>query len=310
MPAAPPPRLGPGGGATAVPVAGPLNGRSGGSVRGALRPGVRPLGTVPRMTGNGKARESGTVQSLDRAITILEVLARSGLATSAEIAGELGVHRSTAFRLITTMEARGLVEQADDRSGYRIGVGLVRLAGSTTARLDVVREARPFSKALASDTGQTVNIAILVEDSALYLDQVTGDAALQPHNWTGRRIPLHATSNGKVLLSALERGQVNAILPDLERFTPRTITRRTTLHRVLAEVRERGYAVAVDELEEGMSAVGAPLCDAHGEVVAALSVSGSTYRLSGDVLDEAIVLVRRAAREISLRLGWDGSDLE
>ena len=257
------------------------------------------------MTGTSDARGGGTVQSLDRAITILEILARSGQATSSEVATELGVHRSTAFRLLGTLEARDLVEQTEDRSGYRIGVGLVRLAGATTARLDVVQEARPFCKSLAADTGQTVNVARLVEGAALYLDQVTGEAALQPHNWVGRRIPLHATSNGKVLLSGLDRSEVNTLVPELEEYTEHTVTRRSTLHRELAEVRERGYAIAVDELEEGLAAVAAPIWDVHGDVVAALSVSGSTYRLSSE-MDETVRLLQKAAREVSLRMGWDG----
>ncbi len=258
---------------------------------------------------NGRERDPGTVQSLDRAITILESLARSGSSTVSEVAGELGVHRSTAFRLITTMEGRGLVEVTDDRSGYRLGIGLVRLAGTTTARLDVVQEARPFCKALATETGHMINVAVLRDGGALYLDQVTGDAALQPHNWVGRRIPLHATSNGKVLLSRLDRREVNALLPELEKYTEHTVTRRSTLHRELAEVRERGYAVAVDELEEGLAAFGAPIWDAHGDVIAALSVSGSTYRLTTE-REQTVALLRQAAREVSLQMGWDGSDGE
>ena len=144
------------------------------------------------------------VQSVDRALAILEVLARIGEAGVTEIAAELGVHKSTAFRLMATLEAHRLVEQTSERGRYRLGVGILRLAGATTARLDLVQEARPICRQLASDTGETVNIAVLSESSALYLDQVAGSSALQPHNWVGQHIPLHATSNGKVLLSGLD----------------------------------------------------------------------------------------------------------
>ena len=115
----------------------------------------------------------------------------------------LGVHKSTAFRLLATLEAHRLVEQVNDRGRYRLGVGNLRLAGATTARLDVVSEARPVTRQLAADTGETVNITVRSDESALYLDQVAGSSALQSHNWVGQRIPLHATSNGKVLLSEL-----------------------------------------------------------------------------------------------------------
>src|SRR5688500_8894020 len=163
------------------------------------------------------------VQSVDRALTILEVLARVGEAGVTEVAAELGVHKSTAFRLVATLEAHRLVEQAGDRGKYRLGVGVLRLAGATTARLDVVQEARSVCRQLAADTGETVNIAVLSESSALYLDQVAGSSALQSHNWVGQRIPLHATSNGKVRLSGLHH---SALAPTLGKLAP--YTRHTT----------------------------------------------------------------------------------
>src|SRR3954470_7924860 len=166
----------------------------------------------------------GGVQSVDRALTILEVLSRVSEAGVTEIAGELGVHKSTAFRLVTTLEAHRLVEQTTDRGRYRLGVGVLRLAGATTARLDLVQEARPVCRQLAADTGETVNIAVLSESSALYLDQVAGSSALQPHNWVGQHIPLHATSNGKVLLSELSDTELKAALRELPRFTDTTVT--------------------------------------------------------------------------------------
>jgi DNA-binding IclR family transcriptional regulator len=251
-----------------------------------------------------EVRAAGSVQSVDRAITILEILARLGEAGVTEVAGELGVHKSTAFRLIGTMEARGLVEQADDRGKYRIGLGLVRMAGASAARTDLVQLARPTCKQLAAETGETVNIAVLADSTALYLDQIAGSAALQPHNWVGQRIPLHATSNGKVLLADLDREQVDALVPRLTRHTARTITTRATLHRELERVREQGFAVAVDELEEGLSAMAAGVRDAHGDVVASLSVSGTSFRLDEATRATMLTPLLRAAEEVSRALGW------
>jgi DNA-binding IclR family transcriptional regulator len=247
---------------------------------------------------------SAGVQSVDRALTILEVLARVGEAGVTEIAGELGVHKSTAFRLVTTLEAHRLVEQTTDRGRYRLGVGVLRLAGATTARLDLVQEARPVCRQLAADTGETVNIAVLSESSALYLDQIAGSSALQPHNWVGQHIPLHATSNGKVLLSGLDDAQVKDLLGTLSRYTATTITKKGRLREELALVREQGYAVAVDELEEGLTAVAAPIRNAHGDVVASMSVSGPTFRLSEERVEDVVRLLVEAAGEVSHRLGW------
>lgn len=244
------------------------------------------------------------VQSVDRALTILEQLARHGEAGVTEIAGELGVHKSTAFRLVATLEAHRLVEQTEDRGKYRLGVGLLRLAGATTARLDLVQEARPVCRQLAADTGETVNIAVLSESSALYLDQVAGSSALQPHNWVGQHIPLHATSNGKVLLSGLDRRQLDNVLSKLTAYTPSTITTKAKLRAELDVVREQGYAVAVDELEVGLTAAAAPIRNAHGDTVASMSVSGPTFRVSSDRVDEIVSAVVAAAEEVSRRLGW------
>jgi DNA-binding IclR family transcriptional regulator len=247
---------------------------------------------------------NGGVQSVDRALTILEVLARIGEAGVTEIAAELGVHKSTAFRLVTTLEAHRLVEQATDRGKYRLGVGILRLAGATTARLDLVQEARPVCRQLAADTGETVNLAVLSESSALYLDQVAGSSALQPHNWVGQHIPLHATSNGKVLLSGLDDVALDEVLGGLSRYTALTITRKSQLREEVKLVREQGYAVAIDELEVGLTAAAAPIRNAHGDVVASMSVSGPTFRLTADRVEEVVPQLVEAALEVSHRLGW------
>jgi DNA-binding IclR family transcriptional regulator len=253
---------------------------------------------------NGVEVATGGVQSVDRALTILEVLARIGEAGVTEIAGELGVHKSTAFRLVTTLESHRLVEQTADRGKYRLGVGLLRLAGATTARLDLVQEARPVCRQLAADTGETVNLAVLSESSALYLDQVAGSSALQPHNWVGQHIPLHATSNGKVLLCGLDDAGLDEMLGALSRYTSLTITRRSQLREELVRVRAQGYAVAVDELEVGLTAAAAPIRNAHGDVIASMSVSGPTFRLPTERVEEILPLLVAAAEEVSHRLGW------
>jgi DNA-binding IclR family transcriptional regulator len=244
------------------------------------------------------------VQSVDRALTILDILARLGEAGVTEIAAELGVHKSTAFRLVATLETHGMVEQNEGRGKYRLGVGVLRLAGATTARLDVVQEARPICRKLAADSGETVNIAVLSDRSVLYVDQVSGASALQAHNWVGQHIPLHATSNGKVLLCGLPAEEIERRLPRLPSYTSDTVTTRSALRRDLALVREQGYAVAVDELEVGLSAIAAPIRNAHGDVIASLSVSGPTFRLGEARVKELVPVVQDAADEVSRRLGY------
>ena len=245
------------------------------------------------------------VQSVDRAVAILEILARDGEAGVTEVARELGVHKSTASRLLAALDRRELVVQDAARGKFRLGVGIVRLAGAVSQQLDVVQESRPVCRALAQEVGETVNLAILSGRDALYLDQVAGPAALSPHNWAGQRIPLHATSDGKILLAYLPEAELGACLaPPLARFTSRTITDVAEFGDLLAEVRRREYATAVEELEAGLTAIAAPVRDAEGNVIASISASGPSFRIPADRIPALAVAVRRAAAEISRRLGW------
>jgi DNA-binding IclR family transcriptional regulator len=252
-----------------------------------------------------KREDAGPVQSVDRAMAILEILARDGEAGVTEVARELGVHKSTASRLLAALDRREFVAQDAARGKFRLGIGIVRRAGAAGRRLDLVQESRPVCRALAQEVGETVNLAIMSGREALYLDQVAGPAALSPHNWAGKRIPLHATSDGKVLLAYLpEARRAEYLVPPLARFTDHTITAPDEFARVLAEVRRQGFATAVDELEAGLTAVAVPVRNAEDDVVATISASGPSFRIPADRIGQVAESVRRAAAEISRRLGW------
>jgi IclR family acetate operon transcriptional repressor len=241
---------------------------------------------------------STTVQSVDRAIAILEILAREGATRVTDLAAELDVHKSTAFRLLAALEQGGLVEQSGDRGRYRLGFGVVRLAGAATAQLDLSRESRPVCLRLAEAVGETVNIAVPQDGDTVNISQVRGPAAISGHNWVGQRTPSHATSSGKVLLAF---GALR--LPaELERYTPRTLVSPAGLG--LDEIRERGWACTVEELEVGLNAVAAPIRGGDGAVVAAVSASGPSYRLTPERLPEVGNLLIEGAREISQRIGY------
>jgi DNA-binding IclR family transcriptional regulator len=260
---------------------------------------------VPGASGASGASGSGPVQSVDRAVAILEILARDGEAGVTEVARELDVHKSTASRLLAALDRRELVTQDTARGKFRLGVGIVRLAGAVSRKLDVVQESRPVCRALAQEVGETVNLAILSGRDALYLDQVAGPAALSPHNWAGQRIPLHATSDGKVLLAYLPEGELTACLaPPLARFTDRTITDLAEFGELLAEVRRRGFATAVEELEAGLTAIAVPVRNAEGNVIASISVSGPSFRIPAERIPALAAAAGRAAAEVSRRLGW------
>jgi DNA-binding IclR family transcriptional regulator len=251
---------------------------------------------------------SGGVQSVDRAISVLEILARKGEARVTEVAAEIAVHKSTAFRLLTALEGRGLVEQDSDRGKYRLGFGILRLAGAVSARMDVNRHGRPVCERLARDVGETVNIAVVRAHYAVNVDQVQGPAAISAHNWVGQLTPLHATSSGKVLLAHLAGAARAELLATagLPRFTAATITSATILDTELTRVRDRGYATTVEEYEPGLNAIAAPIRAQHGNVVAAVSASGPAYRLTVERMSTVAPALVAGAEEISHLLGYLG----
>ncbi|MFI1393742.1 IclR family transcriptional regulator [Streptomyces sp. NPDC020681] len=251
---------------------------------------------------------AGGVQSVDRAINVLEILAQRGEAGVSEVAAEIDVHKSTAFRLLGALEARGLVEQAGERGKYRLGFGIVRLAGAATGRIDVTQQSRPVCERLAEEIGETVNLAVMQERYAINLYQVRGPGAVTAHNWVGQLTPLHATSSGKILLAHMPVQERTALLAEvgLKKMTPRTLTAKTKLEKNLAEARERGYSWTLEEMELGLHAMAAPVRNRDGDVIAALSASGPAYRLTEERMHALAPMLVEGAHEVSHRMGYLG----
>ncbi|GAA1623480.1 IclR family transcriptional regulator [Actinoplanes couchii] len=246
------------------------------------------------------SNDAPLVQSVDRALTILEILARRREAGVTEIGRELSVHKSTAFRLLGALESRGFVEQTQDRGSYRLGLGIVRLAGAVAAQLDVSRQGHAACERLAAEIGETVNIAIMDSGRAVNVSQSRGAASIASHDWIGKQTPLHATSSGKVLLAFTPPFSFRE---PLERFTVATIVDTDALEAELDQVRVAGWASTAEEFEVGLNAVAAPIRGADGAVIAALSVSGPAYRLIRASFPEVAKRVMAAADEVSERMG-------
>ncbi|WP_019814174.1 IclR family transcriptional regulator [Saccharomonospora saliphila] len=252
----------------------------------------------------GANSTASPVQSVDRAITVLELLAREGEAGITDIAAELGVHKSTASRLVSALEVRNLVEQLGERGKYAIGFGVVRLAGAATGRMDLAKLGNQTCQTLADALGETVNIAVADGGVAINISQAFGSAAVTAQNWTGRRTPLHATSSGKVLLAYMTADDRDPLLRHrLEQYTPRTTVTPRELREELEQVVHDGFAASFEEYEVGMHAVAVPIYGADGAVTAALSASGPAYRLSRERIRQVVRPMTDAAAELSGQLG-------
>jgi len=256
---------------------------------------------------NDGARAAG-VRSVERAVTILDVLAASGWRTGAEIARELHVHRSTALRLLGTLERHALVERDPRSAKYRLGRRLPQLASVVTGESDLRTLARPVCEGLAGALGETVTLDVLVGDQIVPIEQATGSTSVVSVNWLGRRTPVHCTASGKVILAFGPAAIRERLLGrPLERSTAHTITGEADLRTQLREAMNDGFARTYEELEIGLDALAAPVFAAGGEVVAALDVSGPSHRLRAEGRPELVRLTLDAAVDLSRRLGFRGS---
>lgn len=260
------------------------------------------MATSGDMSGESRGN---AVSSVDRAISILQVLARHGSARVTDMATELGVHKSTVSRLLGTLEARGLVEQNAARGSYVLGDGVVRLAAGATRRHDLSVLARPECAELAEAVGETSTVTIQDGAAVLSIEQVIGSQVVTSVNWIGRRSPLHATSSGKLFLANMASPEREELLSGvLTAYTEHTLTDRSRLEQELARIREQDYSVACEEQEVGLTAVSAPVRNLDGRVIAAITISGPSFRLTSARLANAIPLVQAAAARVSERSGY------
>jgi IclR family transcriptional regulator, acetate operon repressor len=254
---------------------------------------------------NSRPGRDNSVHSVDRAISILQVLARHEAAGVTEIATELNMHKSTVSRLLTTLEARGLVEQSFNRGRYRLGYGVVQLAAGATKKHDLSLISRPICQDLAETVGETVNVAVNDGRSVVSIDQVIGSSTVTTVNWVGQRTPMHATSAGKVFLAYMPPQEVKASLAGgLERYTEHTIVDARILLQQLEDVRVQGYAQTLEEHEVGLAAVAAPIRALDDQVIAALTISGPTFRINEHTIPVVAPHLISAAAVISERNGY------
>jgi DNA-binding IclR family transcriptional regulator len=224
-----------------------------------------------------------------------------------ELGRKLNLHKSTVSRLLATLESEGLLERAPGTEKYRLGHEILRLAGQAAHLGDLRAAARPVLAELAETTRETANLAVLDGAEAHNVDQASGPHLVRIGNWVGRRTPLHCVANGKVLLAFQPADEIERRLAGpLEAFTPHTVVDPAALRGVLAAVREQEYACAIGEIEDGLNAVAAPVRDATGQVVAAVSVSGPAYRVPPERIAELARVTREAGARISERLGFGG----
>jgi DNA-binding IclR family transcriptional regulator len=247
------------------------------------------------------------LSSVSKALTLLDAFsAEQQELTLSELARRTGAHKSSAFRLLATLEAHGFVQKAPDGRGYRLGWKLVELAGRLLAHHELRELAAPFMEELADRSGEIVHLSVLDGGEIVYLDKRGRSQPLTVSTTIGGRGPAHASAMGKALLAGLPAGEAERRLGPLRRFTATTITDRRRLAQELADIRTQGYALDNEEAFPGIRCVAAPLRDAEGRVRAAISVTAPSQRMSARRQAELRKWVMDTAARISERMRTGG----
>jgi len=258
------------------------------------------------------SRDVKYVQSLERALSILEVMAKIGApVTVTELAEEVDLNMSTVHRLLATLLHRGYVEQETGSSKYRLGLKMLKIANAVYSFSDIRTVARPYLEKLVERCNETANLALLDGTEIVYIDQV------ESHNYiivkmfarVGNRGPVHCTASGKALLACLPDERVDYILDNItfDKYTNETITDPIHLKKELTRVRQDGYAFDWGEMEEYVRCIAAPVYDHEGNAVASIGVSGPSNRITSYYMkNELSEVVREIADKISARMGYGG----
>lgn len=261
------------------------------------------------MRGNNQGKLG--VRSIERALDLLEALKdkipEKGVT---ELSSQLDLSPTTAYRLLSTLKDRGYVEKDPKTSKYRLGIGAFELGSAVTRRMSIREEARPILTDLAKETGDSAYLIVQYEDEALCLEKIDGESYLRVlFLLVGGRMPLHIGAGPRVLLAYLPEREVDRIIATkgLARWTDKSITDACLLKQNLREIREQGYVLSLEDVTEGVAAIGCPVRDRTGEVVAAISVGGAAIHFKSENIDRLVRLTRNAAKELSRRLGYRGS---
>jgi DNA-binding IclR family transcriptional regulator len=239
-------------------------------------------------------------QSLERVLVLIDELA-AGPKRLGELAKTLDIHKSTVLRMLQTLERHGWVLRQGDPPEFRLGLRLLDLSNAVLAELDVRTVARPSLRRLGEKTGETAHLAIRDGAEMVYLDKVESVHPVRMYSRIGARAPLHCTGAGKVLLSFTPEDEWPPL--ELRRYTNRTITTMDELSASCAATRSRGWGWDEREHEETVRCIAAPVFNASDELVAAVSLSVPTSRLTTKQLQGHVPLLLEVTGEISRGLG-------
>ncbi|MEW6622321.1 MAG: IclR family transcriptional regulator [Bacillota bacterium] len=255
-------------------------------------------------------KKTNGVQSVDRAISILDQLEKSSVPLGVtEISKRLDLHKSTVFGLLSTLENRGFVSQCQESGKYKLGLRLFELGRRVQENMDLRAQVNPYLKSLVERFQETAHLVVKNNNDVVYIDKVDGPQAIRMYSQIGRSTPIHCTGVGKALLAFLPESEQEKILESIELhpFTHKTITDKDVLKKELSEIKKRGYSIDDEEIEIGLRCIGVPILDHNGIAVASISIAGPTTRMTNEKVNMIIEPLKEAAMCISETLGFKPS---
>ncbi|RUM96472.1 IclR family transcriptional regulator [Pseudaminobacter arsenicus] len=256
--------------------------------------------------------EANAVQSLDRALRILAIVAEGNGLSLSEIAARSELAASTAYRMLTTLESHAMVEFDQTDQLWSIGVGTYRMGTAFLRRRRLIDRARTVMQKLMEQTGETANLGVAEEDCVVFVSQVETHEAIRAFFRPGTRTSFHASGIGKAVLAHLNPQRVDTIVgrTGLESYTPRTLSNMIVLTQDLSEIRQRGWSVDDEERYPGMRCVAAAIFNEFGEPIGGVSVSGPTVRMTPERVAIIGPVVKEAAAEVTRLIGGMAAPLQ
>ena len=224
-----------------------------------------------------------------------------------ELSKRLKLHKNNVFRLLATLESRGYIEQNKATENYRLGLKALELGQTFIKQMGLLRQAKPILEQMVEDSNETSYVAIYKENHIVYLDVVETNLTVRVVSRVGSRLPAYCTASGKVHMAHMSEEELDGLLANMNfvQHTPTTIPNATALRKVLDQVREDGYAIDDEELDQGVRCIAAPIRDYTRRIVGAISISGPSMRISDERLKaELIPLALKASSDLSTRLGY------
>lgn len=247
-----------------------------------------------------------TIQSIERAVAILDYLAdKSNGERLTTLSRELDLNKSTAFSLISSLEAYGLVSQDQETGRYSLGLRMLHYGLAVQNHMDMVRDAQPHLEKLSALYGETAHMATLSGTEIVYVAKAESTRNIRMVTQIGGKTPAHCSALGKVLLAALPEEQLSALIEqmDFTRYTPATVTDPARFLQELEDVRRNGYAYDQEERESGLFCIAAPILDAQKKCIAAISISIPAGRAAEHDIAAITKSVLETANTISTQLG-------